>query len=422
MHNVTELFFSKGGIIINIKDRIAEYGLNEAQYEAILKTCSDKINGDNDFDWKEIVDKYGLDIHYDTLRKASQTIFGGAFVKSYFDSKGYSPIDTAEIDNKIKELRKERMKLQTANIERNRLDRKEARQEMYYEQIGSACKTLPIPDFEPLSCSDNFESMSYVVTISDQHYGATFESENNAYSPAIFRERLSYLAGRLIQFVKHKAVPHITIVSLGDSLQGIIRLSDLAINDSSVVKAVVDYSRTIAQFLNELSYYVSISYYHVPTANHTQLRPLGTKASEIATEDMEYVIGNYIKDLLSNNERVTVNLADAGKQYIRIDSVTSCDVYAMHGHQIKNINNSVKDMCSLIRKNVDYMLLGHYHAGGENIVAEGSTYDCEVLLSPSFIGSDPYSDSLMKGSKGAVKIYGFDSVYGHTESYKIILN
>ena len=35
---------------MEIKERLAEYGLNEAQYEAILKTCSDKINGDNDFE------------------------------------------------------------------------------------------------------------------------------------------------------------------------------------------------------------------------------------------------------------------------------------------------------------------------------------------------------------------------------------
>lgn len=396
---------------------------NERQY--IWRTSKAVDSGE--ITWQDFADRVNKEWRTDESEYRNESAYrkplqgARAYYEDVFSKMITEDGSSAVIDEKIKELRKERMKLQTANIERNRLDRKEARQELYYEQIGSLCQTLPLPDFQPLELDDGGK-MSYVVTISDQHYGATFESENNTYSPTVFRERLSYLAGRLIQFVKHKAVPHITIVSLGDSLQGIIRLSDLAINDSSVVKAVVDYSRTIAQFLNELSCYVSISYYHVPTANHTQLRPLGTKASEIATEDMEYVIGNYIKDLLSNNERVAVNLADAGKQYIRIDSVTSCDVYAMHGHQIKNINNSVKDMCSLIRKNVDYMLLGHYHAGGENIVAEGSTYDCEVLLSPSFIGSDPYSDSLMKGSKGAVKIYGFDSVYGHTESYKIILN
>ena len=75
--------------------------MNKSQYEAILKTCSDKINGDNDLDWKEIVEKYGLDIHYDTLRKASQTVFGGAFVRSYFEDKGFATADNSTIDEKI---------------------------------------------------------------------------------------------------------------------------------------------------------------------------------------------------------------------------------------------------------------------------------------------------------------------------------
>ena len=42
-------------------------------------------------------------------------------------------------------LRKERMKLQTLNMERNRIDRAEARQELYYEYIGQYVKSLPAP-------------------------------------------------------------------------------------------------------------------------------------------------------------------------------------------------------------------------------------------------------------------------------------
>lgn len=314
------------------------------------------------------------------------------------------------------------MKLQTANLERSRLDRNEARQEMYYEQIGSCCQALPIPEFKPLRLSDDNE-MVYVVTISDQHYGATFISERNAYSPEIFKERLEDLSSRLLDFIEKKNVDKLIVASLGDSIQGILRMSDLAINDTSVVKAVVDYSRLIAEFLNYLSEYTNIVYYHVPTANHSQLRPLNSKASELANEDLEYVIGNYIKDLVRDNERINVNITkDNSKQYIRIEEITGYDVYAMHGHQVKNTNTVLQDMKSLMDSNVDYILMGHFHGGKETTISEGCTHDCEVLIAPSFIGSDPYSDSLMTGSKSAVKIFGFNDLYGHTESYKIILN
>lgn len=325
-----------------------------------------------------------------------------------------------EIKEQRRELEKEKIQIQTANIERNRIDRAESRHKMYYQYVGTAIQSLPMPDFRPLY-SDFENKVEYLVTLADVHYGANFKSENNEYSPTIAKERFEYLSARIISFVQSHKLRRIHIVSLGDLVQGVLRVSDLKINDSSVVKAVVEISRLVALFLNEISAYVMVEYYHSPTANHTQIRPLGTKASEIADEDLEYVIGNYIKDLCANNDRITVHLADEGKQHIEIP-IFDYEIVAMHGHQIKNIETSVRDMSMLKRTFIDYLILGHFHNGKEIPSFESSCYDTEVLVSPSFIGSDPYSDSIMKGAKASVKIYGFDEIYGHTETHKIILN
>ena len=94
----------------------------------------------------------------------------------------------------------------------------------------------------------------------------------------------------------------------------------------------------------------------------------------------------------------------------------------MHGHQIKNIENSIRDKSILHKKFYNTLIVGHLHSGKVIPSHEGNIGDAEVLVSPSFVGSDPYSDSLNKGSKASVKIYGFDKLYGHTETYKIILN
>lgn len=325
-----------------------------------------------------------------------------------------------EIKEQRRELEKEKIQIQTANIERNRIDRAESRHKMYYQYVGTAIQSLPMPDFRPLY-SDFENKVEYLVTLADVHYGANFKSENNEYSPAIAKERFEYLSARIVSFVQSRKLRKIHIVSLGDLVQGVLRVSDLKINDSSVVKAVVEISRLVALFLNEISAYVMVEYYHSPTANHSQIRPLGTKASEIADEDLEYVIGNYIKDLCANNDRITVHLADEGKQYIEIP-IFDYEIVAMHGHQIKNIETSVRDMSMLKRTFIDYLILGHFHNGKEIPSFESSCYDTEVLVSPSFIGSDPYSDSIMKGAKASVKIYGFDEIYGHNETHKIILN
>ena len=326
-----------------------------------------------------------------------------------------------ELEKKLEDIRKERIKLQTANIERGRIDRSESRQELYYEYVGSTCEALPIPDFKPLLSPYEEASVEYLLTLADIHYGAKFVSHNNEYSPEIAKERLELLTGYMIEFAKEHKLRRLHIASLGDVIQGILRISDLKINDSAVVKATVEISRLLAQFLTTLSEYVEVEYYHVPTANHSQIRPLGSKANEVADEDLEYLIGNYISDLCRNNNRINVHLAEEGKQYIEIP-IHGNEIVAMHGHQLKNIETSLRDLSMMRRSFIDYLILGHFHSGKEIPSSEGCCNDTEILVSPSFVGSDPYSDSLMKGNKASVKIYGFSSLWGHTETHKFILN
>ena len=326
-----------------------------------------------------------------------------------------------QIRQEKEELRKERIKIQTANVERNRIDRDISRQELYYEQIGLLCQALPLPDFQPLFIEDVEYKKNYLLCISDLHYGAKFISENNEYSPDIARERLEFLTSRLYDFVREKHISHINIACLGDVIQGILRVSDLKLNDTTVVKSIVEISRLLALFLNCVSGFVEIDYYHVPSSNHTQMRPLGTKASQIAEEDFEYVVGNYIKDLCANNQRIHVHLAEDNKNYIEID-IEGYSVLAMHGHQIRNVDTALRDISQVKQEMIDYLILGHLHTNKLIPSGEGCCHDTEVFVCPSFVGSDPYSDSLMKGSKASVKIFGFDEVYGCDETYKIILN
>lgn len=392
---------------------------NESDEELIYRICQEKEQIGTWQDVADIINELtGFDFGESTYRKKFQS-----FQKMLTANQSKftnSNEQLKELDKKIEKLRKERIKLQTANIERGRIDRNESRQEMYYEYVGRICTSLSLPEFQPLY-NESENDVEYVLTLADIHYGANFKSENNQYSTEIAKLRFELLAGYIIDFVQKHHIKRIIIVSLGDMLQGILRINDLKINDSTVVKATVEISRLIALFLRELSIYTNIEYYHTPSANHTQIRPLGTKASEIADEDLEYLIGNYIKDLCSGNERISVNLAEEGKQYIEIP-IMGNEVIAMHGHQLKNIENSIRDLSMMRRSFIDYLLLGHFHSGKEIPSFEGCCNDTEILVSPSFVGSDPYSDSIVKGSKAAVKIYGFDSTYGHIETYKFILN
>ena len=94
----------------------------------------------------------------------------------------------------------------------------------------------------------------------------------------------------------------------------------------------------------------------------------------------------------------------------------------MHGHQVKDVNTLLNTISSKRNEIIDYVILGHQHNHKVITGNDGCTYDTEVLVSPSFVGSDPFADSIMKGSKAAVMIYGFHEFEGHNETYKFILN
>lgn len=184
------------------------------------------------------------------------------------------------------------------------------------------------------------------------------------------------------QYVVNNNINKLHIVELGDTIQGILRISDLKLNETSVVEATVVVSRLIAKFLNDLSQICNIEYYHVPSSNHSQTRPLGTKASELMYEDIEFIIGNYIMDILSNNERINVH-TNFGYDYIDIP-IYDFNVIAMHGHTIKSLENALKDLGVMHRKLMDYVFIGHFHNGKVIPGNAHENHDTELLMSPSF--------------------------------------
>lgn len=396
---------------------------NESDKELINRICSEKNKIGS---WQDVAD-------------IINSILGTTFTESKYRknfrlySEGYNDSQAKsiqehdfELEKKLNEIKKERIKLQTLNVERNRLDRIEARKELYYEQIGNMITALPSPElnveYEPeiAKIYEDVEEL-YLLTIADIHSGAIFKTEYNEYSPDIMIDRFVDMTERTINFIKKHNCKVFYVIGLGDFIQGCIHMNDLKINDSTVVKATVQVSQLMSLFLNNISKYAHINYYHIISSNHSQMRYLGTKASELMGEDMEYIIGHYIKDSLANNKNVDVFVDEEASDYKEFE-IQNYKIIAMHGHQVKDINTIINNISSKKNEMVDYVLLGHQHNHKVITGNDGCTYDTEVLVSPSFVGSDPFADSIMKGSKAAVMIYGFHEYEGHNETYKFILN
>jgi hypothetical protein len=199
-----------------------------------------------------------------------------------------------------------------------------------------------------------------------------------------------------------------------------LRINDVRMNDIPIVDALVEFSKIMIGFFNNLSKYCYVEYYHVNSANHTELRLLNSSAGQMAVEDMEKIIVNYIADALVNNERVFVN-TEFREDNIQV-KILDYNIIALHGHQINNIKTSIKDLSDKYDKPFDFIILGHYHSGVEMTVGERKNYAKEVLVCPSFVGTCPYADKLMVGGKSMVKIHVFEEGKGRKTTENIVLN
>lgn len=390
---------------------------NESDFEHKMRLCNAKLNKEIDLDWIEIVQLLGLTCSSDHLRKLA---YGYKECADYISQSKEDNITDNEILKLIEEKRValeiERKKLQATKIEYNRNIRNDSRQELLYENIKQTQERLPIPNFEPID--SEYKNGTYVLSWSDIHYGADFVSANNIYNRKECKRRLELLTGKTKQMCIDKNINNLVIFGLGDDLQGILRLTDLKINDISVVECVVEVSRLLAQVINSISEVTNVTYYHTMASNHTQTRPLTSKP-DLIKEDLEVIIGNYIKDLLKDNYRVNVELSDKDYHLICIEGQ---NIVALHGHQVKgSISNLIRDYSMLYREFIDIAFIGHWHGGQSMSVGEGNG-NTELYVIPSIVGSDPYSDTLTKGSKSMAKMFKIEEGNGIVENYTFVLN
>ena len=407
--------------MIDIDQELKKYGLNREQYESCLKDIKDKINGSNDMDWAEIVAKYNIDCHSDTLRKASQTIFGGQFVADYFSEK--NAVNTSgegyltQLRLEKRDVQIERQKLRDEKLEYNRWLREQSRDELICEKICDAIQALEplsIPTAHPRQCGNR----EAVFCFADTHYGTEFSIKGllgdtlNEYSPEIFEQRMVDLLNQLIDTICEKQLTHLRVMSLGDELDGILRVSQLMKLRYGVVEATIKYAEFICNWLNELSKYVYVDFYSVQ-GNHTELRMLSQPKGAFTQDNMGKVINEFIKERLKNNPNFAFHQNESG---LIFENVCGYNILGIHG-EVKNMETAIQKFTNTYNIMIDILVGGHKH----HFCAETVGRDREVISVPSIIGIDDYSMTLGKTSAPGALMFIVESGYGVVEQKKFKL-
>lgn len=326
------------------------------------------------------------------------------------------------LDEKRRELEKERKKLQTEKIEYNRWLRENARDELIVDKIVEAVRSLdPLTVPKTRIVGENHKKEGMLV-ISDCHYGVEFEIKGlfgevlNAYSPEIFEERMWRLYDKVCEIVDKENLDTIHIISCGDELEGLLRLtSQLMKLRYGIVESTVKFSNFFATWLNKLSEVVNLKVSFVMDSNHNQLRLCGAPKNAFKDENMAVIIKEIVKARLVDNPNVEILENATGYPFIMV-----CDQYnvlAIHG-EVKNLGQAIDDFGRSYGVPIDYIIGGHKHH--KETVETGM--DCEAISVGSIIGVDSYGLSLNKTSNASAAFLVFQKDLGKSVQYDIKLS
>lgn len=316
-----------------------------------------------------------------------------------------------EILTAKKELEKERKKIQTINLEYNQYVRDISRFELFNEKIKEAIDNMPALIFSN-TIQDKFNSkQTAVLCISDAHNGVeinmqtVFNEPINIYSPDILKKRLNKLADTVIKDYKNNFnYKKLIVFDLGDGIQNILRLSDIAKLKTGVIDSVLQYAEMISQFLNKIQNELNIQIeFSCLGGNHSELRLIST-GRNWESENLGKVIREFIALRLKDNQNIKVN-PYSDFSFKQIEGI---NILAIHGSNSKKNINEISYWEQYHNITIDILLMGHFHHQEQISLGYSPTGDKEIIIVPSLIGIDEFSRKNRKLARAGAKFILFE--------------
>lgn len=310
-----------------------------------------------------------------------------------------------------KELEKERKKIQTINLEYNQYVRDISRFELFNEKIKEAIDNMPALIFSN-TIQDKFNSkQTAVLCISDAHNGVeinmqtVFNEPINIYSPDILKKRLNKLADTVIKDYKNNFnYKKLIVFDLGDGIQNILRLSDIAKLKTGVIDSVLQYAEMISQFLNKIQNELNIQIeFSCLGGNHSELRLIST-GRNWESENLSKVIREFIALRLKDNQNIKVD-PYSDFSFKQIEGI---NILAVHGDDSKKNINEISYWEQYHNITIDILLMGHFHHQEQISLGYSPTGDKEIIIVPSLIGIDEFSRKNRKLARAGAKFILFE--------------
>ena len=349
----------------DIYSELERYSLTPEQYELCLDDISRKINKVTDEDWQDILDRYGINMHYDTIRKASQTIFGGAFVSDYMSiKKSESKTQLAKAKELITEQYLLKKQIQTEKSELNKFKKGFVKSLSIAEEVinyfASNGLNITIPETCKTPIISNGDN-TMVLIISDWHIGyRIINCKGNSYNFEIANNRIDWLIDACRKYIQLYNINKVYVFNLGDTIEHSYMRKNQ--NDSNEFKQSVQISKAIElvfRLLVALSESDCNVVYDSVTGNHD--RSCGDKSQNYDGDNANGTITPLLRMLVetSGNKRICVVDRNCADNEI-ITEINGIRFKFVHGD--KNLkNDQLKNEISMDNQFYDVYVGAHFH-------------------------------------------------------------
>ena len=280
----------------------------------------------------------------------------------------------------------------------------------------------------PISIGEHFPAFAIgkrtlVLCVADCHFGAEWIVRGlrgeilNRYNPEVFAERMDDLLLQVRDIIDREGISDVQLLLCGDSLDGMLRPSQLMKLRWGVIESCMRFSEHMAQWIAALSQYATVSVCGVD-GNHTETRSLNSKRGDFPGENLEKVIFWFLAERLKDVPGVLVDSVTEQQKHLTVQGFS---ILLTHGTDIKSLENAAKQTMLLYGESIDYLICGHKHREQEYVSGYTDQGNAVVVRVPSLCGMDEYAQRLGYGGKPGALAMVLEAGYGRRCIYPISL-
>lgn len=352
--------------IYNFEEELKKYGLTPSTYEQVLQEISNKMSGMSDIDWKEIVDKYDIKCHYDSVRKASQTIFGNYFVREYLKAKNITEKSTTLDDAKevLGEQYIVKQQIHNDRLKLNKLKRDLVPCITVADELKQYMKdnnfSMEIPTYMYSSVEEESD-YTMICHITDWHIGYIINNCNgNNFNWEIANERINKYISECKKYIELYNIRQVLVISTGDMIENSYMRETQAHNCEFLQSMQIHKAtKLIYSLLVALAEDCNVIFGGI-AGNHDRMS--GDKKKNYEGDNANVLITEHIKDLVdvSGCERISILDTNYNDSEINI-TVCGLSCKFIHGDRYKNGKYNLSKIISRDNQFYDLIFSGHLH-------------------------------------------------------------